>query len=250
MKREYYIDEEGRITSPVSCIFSEKKYACEPTYEAALDRLLIDFEGERLDLKRYGLDACLYADLKLQHYLGIEDGLCLATGIYIDVIANDTTFCWGGSTFFPIRPDLNYLAITSNRNVAPLNSVERATLNFMSAFSDYIEALFLAIEAGEIFVDQKYTFDWWSEFWGKRGVNIAADRLKTKSSAANAEVKPSHLLAIAAMLELLEEPCRGARNQSAVVAEISERHPGKRGLGKRNLEDIFGAANRAKKAAE
>ncbi|UVE47706.1 hypothetical protein KS461_10650 [Pseudomonas chlororaphis] len=249
-ERQYFIDEEGRIASPVSCMFSEKKYACEPTYEAALKRLLIDFREECLDPSGYALTPSLIADLKLQHYLGVEDGLCLVTGIYFDIIASSTTFYWGGNVFFPIRPDLAYLAITRDLNVVPLNPVERETLNFMSMFSDYFDALFLAIEAEEIFVHQKYTFDWWSEFWKRRGVNIAEYSLEPKCSATNAEAKPSHLLAIAAMLELLGEPSRGARNQSAVVAEILERHPGKRGLGQRNLESIFAAANRASKEAE
>lgn len=247
---QYHIDEEGRITSTALHTFSEEKYVCEPTYEAALEKLLIDFKEEYLDPNKYGSNPCLNAEFKLQHYLDIEEGLCLATGIFFDVIAKSFTFCWGGSTFFPIRPDLNYLGITNNLRVAPLNSVERATLNFMSGFSDYIQALFLAIEGEEISVDQKYTFDWWSEFWKRRGVNIVADNLEPKGSAADADPKPSHLLAIAAMLELLGEPGRGARNQSAVLAEILERYPGKRGLGKRNLEDIFSAANKAKIDAE
>lgn len=249
-ERQYFIDEEGRITLPASCMFSEKKYACELTYEAALDKLLTDFREECLDSSRYAVTPSLIADLKLQHYLGVEEGLCLVTGIYFDVIARSTTFRWGEGTYFPIRPDLAYLAITRDLDVVPLNPVERETLNFMSMFSDYFEALFLAIEAEEVFVGRKYTFDWWSEFWNRRGVNIAEYSLEPKCSAANAEVKPSHLLAIAAMLELLDEPGRGARNQSAIVSEILERHPRKRGLGKRTLEDIFAAANRAFKKAE
>lgn len=249
-ERQYFIDEEGRITSPGPCMFSEKKYASELTYEAALEKFLIDFRAERLNSCIYAVTPSLIADLKLQHYLGVEDGLCLVTGIYFDIIAGNTTFLWEGSTYFPIRPDLACLAITRFLNVVPLNPVERETLNFMSMFSDYFEALFLAIEAQEVFVGQKYTFDWWSEFWTRRGVNIAEYSLEPKCPVANVEAKPSHLLAIAAMLELLNEPSRAARNQSAIVAEILERHQGKRGLGRRTLEDIFAAANRAFKEAE
>lgn len=61
---------------------------------------------------------------------------------------------------------------------------------------------------------------------------------------------PSFRLAIATLLELLEEPRRPARNQSAVIAEILERHPGVRGLSKRNLEYIFAVSNKATKDAE
>lgn len=249
-ERQYFIDDEGRIVSPASCIFSEKKYARELTYEAALEKFLIDFRAEHLDSCIYAVTPSLIADLKLQHYLGVEDGLCLVTGVYFDLVAGNTTLLWGGNTYFPIRPDLASLAITRFLNVTPLNLVERETLNFMSRFSDYFEALFLAIEAQEVFVGQKYTFVWWSEFWTRRGVNVAEYSLEPKCTATNAEAKPSHLLAIAAMLELLDEPGRAARNQSAIVAEILERYPRKRGLGKRTLEDIFAAANRAFKEAE
>ncbi|SEJ34169.1 hypothetical protein SAMN05216201_107111 [Pseudomonas linyingensis] len=62
--------------------------------------------------------------------------------------------------------------------------------------------------------------------------------------------RPAHRLAVAALLDLLNEPSRNARNQSAVIAEIQERHPNRRGLSKRNLEEIFAAANKAKKEIE
>lgn len=57
---------------------------------------------------------------------------------------------------------------------------------------------------------------------------------------------PSHLLTIAILLELQNEPKPIRRNQSGVISEILDRYEGVRGLSKRTLEDIFSAANKAK----
>jgi len=59
--------------------------------------------------------------------------------------------------------------------------------------------------------------------------------------------KPSHLLIIAAMLELLLEPVerpRGKRNQAAIIDMITEKYDF-RGLGKRTIENIYSEANQA-----
>lgn len=61
--------------------------------------------------------------------------------------------------------------------------------------------------------------------------------------------KPSTNLVIFALLEILGSKTRNL-NQSAVISEILERFPSTRGLSKRNLESIFGAANKASKHAE
>ena len=61
---------------------------------------------------------------------------------------------------------------------------------------------------------------------------------------------PSYRLAIYALLSLLAEPSRSARNQSGIKTEILERFPGVRGLSKRNLDEIFAAANKAMSDAE
>ncbi|MNZ73632.1 hypothetical protein D3C78_920500 [compost metagenome] len=82
----------------------------------------------------------------------------------------------------------------------------------------------------------------------ERAAREAAER-RAEQAEAEAKAKPSHPLTIAALLELLSEPSRSGRNQSAVLAEILERHPSKRGLGKRSLDDIFAAANKAMKDA-
>lgn len=58
---------------------------------------------------------------------------------------------------------------------------------------------------------------------------------------------PSSPLAIAALLDLLNQKGRSAANQSAVISHILERYPSVRGLSKRNLESIFAAANKAAK---
>ncbi|RON06244.1 hypothetical protein [Pseudomonas brassicacearum] len=71
--------------------------------------------------------------------------------------------------------------------------------------------------------------------------------------AAEASPKPSHLLVISALLELLKAPVEHPRlngmRQNAVVESILDRFP-LRGLSKRNLETIFSEANTARKEVE
>lgn len=78
----------------------------------------------------------------------------------------------------------------------------------------------------------------------------AATDYNVKARKANLPEPPSYRLTIAALLELLAEGQRLGRNQSAIMSEILERHPGKRGLSKRNLETIFSEANKAAKEAD
>tara|TARA_Y100001938_G_C8087474_1_gene432925 strand:- start:912 stop:1622 length:711 start_codon:yes stop_codon:yes gene_type:complete len=56
--------------------------------------------------------------------------------------------------------------------------------------------------------------------------------------------RPSHLLLIAALMELLKTPRQTAMNQEGIKDQLLERCSW-RGLSKRNLEKIFAAANRA-----
>lgn len=80
-----------------------------------------------------------------------------------------------------------------------------------------------------------------------------AAQAKAEAEAAEADPKPSHLLAIAALLELLKAPADRPRpqgmNQEAIKAAILEQFPW-RGLSRRSLEDIFAAANKAKADAK
>lgn len=70
------------------------------------------------------------------------------------------------------------------------------------------------------------------------------------AATSSTEPKPSHLLVIAALLELLKAPTKQSRpqgqNQEAIKTAILEQFPW-RGLGARNLESTFAAANKAKK---
>jgi hypothetical protein len=77
----------------------------------------------------------------------------------------------------------------------------------------------------------------------EQAIRIAAEQqLRTEDKSIP---KPSHYLAIAAMLGLLKDAGRSSRNQSAVLAEILERNPNKHGISKRTLESIFSDANKA-----
>lgn len=73
------------------------------------------------------------------------------------------------------------------------------------------------------------------------------------AAASSTEPKPSHLLVIAALLELLKAPVEPLRvrgmNQAAIKMEILERFP-LRGLGDRTLQDTFAAANKAMNEAK
>lgn len=84
----------------------------------------------------------------------------------------------------------------------------------------------------------------------ERAARQAAEQ---RAEQAESEAKPSHLLAIAALLELLKAPAEFPRpqgmNQEAIKGAILAQFPW-RGLGKRSLEDIFAAANKAKTDAE
>jgi hypothetical protein len=65
------------------------------------------------------------------------------------------------------------------------------------------------------------------------------EALEQATKEARAEVKPSYVLAIGALLALLEEPVKKPRpsgmNQSAIKQDILQRFPKKRGLSHRNL---------------
>lgn len=80
-----------------------------------------------------------------------------------------------------------------------------------------------------------------------------AAQAEAETKAAEADPKPSHLLAIAVLLELLKAPVEFPRprgmNQAAIKSAILEKFPWP-GLSERNLEMIFAAANKAKAGAE
>lgn len=69
------------------------------------------------------------------------------------------------------------------------------------------------------------------------------EQAQTKS--VNNRDKPSHLLVIAALLNIIIESKVVRRNQSAVISEINTRYPNMRGLGSRTLDDVFSVARKA-----
>lgn len=93
--------------------------------------------------------------------------------------------------------------------------------------------------------------DWWEQ--EGKGLKVERDEWRARCEQAEAEAKPSHLLAIAALLELLKAPVERPRpqgmNQAAIKGDILEKFPW-RGLSDRNLQEIFAAANKAKADAE
>lgn len=90
-----------------------------------------------------------------------------------------------------------------------------------------------------------------------KGTNRPVTESKSIHTAAGQPVieieRPAHLLLIAALLGLLKTPRNTAQNQEGIKSQLLEQFRW-RGLSKRNLEEMFAAANRAaeeaKKAAE
>ncbi|MBU1285384.1 MAG: hypothetical protein KJ989_02890 [Gammaproteobacteria bacterium] len=236
----YFIDDQGRICSPQVLKFSNEKYNNEETFEIALEKFLAEFRAEVLDLDKVRPSPLLYADLKLQHHLDIEDGLALATGLAIDIAIMSTTFNWRNQTFYPVRPDLNILYIVNEPIVEPFNIAERETVNFLSAFSDCYRSLTFALEAGELFIDERYTFDWWLEFWNKRGIDVTAESHQEQDSSRSPRVKSSHMLAIAGLLELLLDDKRPRYKQGSAAEAIEAK--GWRGASASGLTKLFAEA--------
>ncbi|ANI17956.1 hypothetical protein A9C11_29925 [Pseudomonas citronellolis] len=74
------------------------------------------------------------------------------------------------------------------------------------------------------------------------GLDDEPARPQIKAHREHAATQPSRLLAIAALLDLLSDR---RLNQSGAIQAILERHPDRRGLGKRTLETIFADARKA-----
>lgn len=80
---------------------------------------------------------------------------------------------------------------------------------------------------------------------GKNAVAIHNSGIESAAGQPVIEIeKPSHLLLIAALLELLKKPRQTAMNQEGIKSQLLSQMSW-RGLSKRNLESIFAAANRA-----
>ncbi|MDG9926548.1 MULTISPECIES: hypothetical protein [unclassified Pseudomonas] len=75
-----------------------------------------------------------------------------------------------------------------------------------------------------------------------------AEDQRERRSNAQEEAKPSHLLLIAALLELLKAPRQTGQNQEGIKSQLLERFNWP-GLKKRTLEKIFAAANKAAEEA-
>lgn len=248
---QYVLIGEGQILPKAPEWSGTKKYANEASFSSALERFLEEYEPTALDLSKVSTGPVLYADMQLKYFLTIEEGLALVTGLSFDIAAEAHTFEWGGQTFFPIRPDLNFLVITQ-AIVQPVNVVEHAVLNCMTAFYPFYQTLNLSIEAGELDPDRKYPFERWLDYWLRRGIDVKGDCFRAHNQS-DTEVKPSYALAIAALTELLKAPVQHPRpnglNQAAIKTAILERFKW-RGLKERNLDKIFAEANRAAKEAE
>ncbi|TCL32901.1 hypothetical protein EV691_106161 [Azotobacter chroococcum] len=81
----------------------------------------------------------------------------------------------------------------------------------------------------------------------KSDIQRLADEIIEASS--DGPSRKSILMVMGALLEILTSPTPKRMNQDAIQKTITDTHKGKRGLGKRNVEDIFSLANKALKEA-
>lgn len=116
------------------------------------------------------------------------------------------------------------------------------TVEALQALQADRDALKARVEKAEILYR-----DHWSKLAAER------DEWRARCEQAEAKAKPSHQLLIAALLELLQAPVERQRpqglNREAIKAEILEKFPW-RGLSKRNIEELFAEASKAKRDAE
>jgi len=84
-------------------------------------------------------------------------------------------------------------------------------------------------------------------------IKSESEALASNEPSLSPKSRRTHLLAIAALLELLKAPTDRPRprgmNQEAIRDSILEKFP-LRGLGDRSLQEIFSNANKAKADAE
>lgn len=107
----------------------------------------------------------------------------------------------------------------------------------------------LVVEKSGIVSDMVVSIDGMSHPYPTGKSSSSEKMMLMKASGLDEDIRPSHTLVVSVLLDLLAEPGRAARNQSAIISDILERHPTRRGLSKRNLEAIFSAANKAASAA-
>lgn len=126
----------------------------------------------------------------------------------------------------------------------PLRDLKKPILSFPCSLNDMGKALEEVDMYG--YIDPFHMAEWLL-------AELAKEKHEMPSECkicAPSEPKNSHLLLIAAMLDLLTEEGRRSRNQSAVKSDILTHFKDWRGLSARNLDKLFGEAAKAKKAAK
>jgi len=176
---KYSVDSDGHIRAlgrlalaPEAEEFSDLGEGC--TFDAALQWAGGNWlKGADLNLSRGWI-----SNLKRKWHLDIEEGVYLVTGVICREIPFG--FSWKDEAYFPIRPDYGRLLIENRFNVSPLNKTERRFLSrFVCAGFKVFPSLWAAIDAGELTCSKVMPFDWWVDFWTKRGIAIQEDKLET-----------------------------------------------------------------------
>jgi hypothetical protein len=83
-------------------------------------------------------------------------------------------FEWEGNMYLPVRPDFGRLLITSGLRESAVSHGEFLLKESFSCsqHAGKILALHRAIQNGCLTADSVHPFDWWVDFWGKRGIQI------------------------------------------------------------------------------
>ncbi len=171
-----------------------------------------------------------------------EQGLCQA---YVDI-----NMVPGIVENYFEGPDI---AIGTHRVLNPMAAFNSDNGTQLLETEGSIESDFQATWRGKFASDEMRAPIFKSDKILELAVKLNADPVTPKSGSYEDEPKPSHLLTIAALLELLKEPVQqprtNGRTQDAIIVSIEEKFK-VRGLGKRQLEGLFADANKAMEEAK
>jgi len=152
-----------------------------------------------------------WKELRAKHYLDVEDGFYLATGVNVGY--GTFLFEWQDEVLFNMRPDFGYLSLTSDCGESPINAVESAVRNRLLDYYMELDALKRAIDVGEIELPCLKTLDWWLDFWNVRGIAVPG-HVGTNDKA---ESKPERQERLRARVQ--EEKAKGNKAFLATVAK-------------------------------
>jgi hypothetical protein len=177
---KYIVDKEGQIR-PVNRIgWAREAFSEARSLDECLSKWTNVIKDDFISIDDYISSEECASEFVTKFYLDIVDGFTIVTGIFED----NTYFRvkWGDEIYFTARPDFLKSCIVQNLSEAPLNEIENFVRDELINYIE-IEAIHLAIRAGELDPDGLYPIEWWKQFWKSRGVVILVDFDKAASHA-------------------------------------------------------------------